>query len=81
MAGFSLFFEKMNSIVISLTQFGNQLTALENLLIKNNSDLKFSNESSRTFISDVDNFQKVIKNISSELTTFELKLNRINNAN
>ena len=80
-AGFSLLIEKMNSIVISLSQFGNQLTALENLLIKNNSDLKFSNESSRTFISDVDNFQKVIKNISSELTTFELKLNRINNAN
>jgi hypothetical protein len=80
-AGFSLFFEKMNSIVISLSQFGNQLTALENLLMKNNSDLKLSNESSRTFISDVDNFQKVIKNISSELTTFESKLNRINNAN
>ena len=80
-AGFSLLIEKMNSIVISLSQFGNQLTALENLLIKNNSDLKLSNESSRTFISDVDNFQKVIKNISSELTTFELKLNRINNAN
>jgi hypothetical protein len=80
-AGFTQFSEKLNSLVTSLSQFGNQLTVLENLLTKNNSDLKLSNETSNTFISDVEKFQTVIKNITSDLIMFESKLNRINTSN
>ena len=79
--GVAQFSERLSGLANSLVQLGNQLITLENLLIKNNSDLKLSNESNRTFISDIENFQNVVKKITSDLVTFESRLIRINNAN
>ena len=79
--GVAQFSERLSGLANSLVQLGNQLITLENLLIKNNSDLKLSNESNRTFISDIENFQNVVKKITSDLVTFESRLSRINNAN
>lgn len=80
-AGVSLFSDRLSGLANSLVQLGNQLTTLENLLVKNNSDLKLSNETNRSFISDIENFQNIIKKITYDLSAFESRLSRINNAN
>jgi chromosome segregation ATPase len=80
-AGVALFSERLGGLANSLSQLGNQLTSLESLLVKNNSDLKLSNQTNRTFISDIENFQNVIKKITTDLGALESRLSRINNAN
>lgn len=80
-AGVSLFSERLGGLANSLSQLGNQLTSLESLLVKNNSDLKLSNQTSRTFISDIENFQNIIKKITTDLGALESRLSRINNSN
>lgn len=80
-AGVSLFSERLGGLASSLSQLGNQLATLENLLVKNNSDLKLSNDTNRAFISDIESFQNVIKKITSDLVVFESRLSRINNSN
>jgi chromosome segregation ATPase len=80
-AGVALFSERLADLANSLSQLGNQLTSLESLLVKNNSDLKLSNQTNRTFISDIENFQNIIKKITADLGALESRLNRINNAN
>jgi hypothetical protein len=77
----TLFSEKLGGLSNSFVQLGNQISTLQNLLIKNNSDLKSSNESNKMFISDIDDFQNVIKKITSDLVTLESALGRINKLN
>jgi len=79
--GVSLFSQRLGGLTNTLVQLGNQLTTLENLLVKNNSDLKLSNQSNRTFISDIENFQNIVKKITYDLGALESRLSRINNAN
>ncbi len=78
--GFTLFSEKLKTISTSLIQLDDQITNLHNLLIKNNSDLKLSNDHSKSFVADIENFHNSIKKLTSDLSKLESALSRINNS-